>query len=243
MKKILAIIMSAALCVGMAGCSNNEPPVTNDFNYKVGVASFTHANKSYGYTEGKNGRGAVTTTNVAAVFDQSGKIVKISIDEIESNIGFDGKGQLVGFTGGEIKSKKEQGDSYGMKAASSIGKEWYQQVESLEKWLIGKNANDIIGSMTTPSSSSEMSPKNGTSYTNYSRNATMTNSSSDSSMTKGEAMDNTMIDNMTPNGNFMNDMFGGVYTNTWMDEDVRAGVTIDTTYMRYTIQKAYRNAK
>ena len=32
-----------------------------------------------------------------------------------------------------------------MKAASSIGKEWYQQIESLEKWLEGKKVNTIIG--------------------------------------------------------------------------------------------------
>ena len=110
MKKtfIPAVIIAAAV---LTACGGKTPTATQNFDYKVGTASYTHTNDSYGYTEGKNGRGAVSTTLVAAVFDNDGKIVKISIDEVESKIGFDSAGQLADFTAGEVKSKKELGDS------------------------------------------------------------------------------------------------------------------------------------
>lgn len=41
------------------------------------------------------------------------------------------------------KSKKELKDSYGMKANSSIGKEWYEQAEALEKLIVEKGVDNI----------------------------------------------------------------------------------------------------
>ncbi len=249
MKKIFSLLMAVAIAFGMTACgsSNNSKP-NSDFNYKVGVASLTHTNNTYGYTEGKNGRGAVTTTNVAAVFDQNGKIVKISIDETETNIGFDGSGQLVGYNPGEVKSKKELKDSYGMKGASGIGKEWYQQVESLEKWLVGKDVNALIGGMTVDTNTSNSNNTNSNnsrdaiSDTN-SKNSTMTNSNYSTIQNGGNSGTGLAGDVMMGAENLIDNLFGGKYSSNWMGEDLKASVTIDTSYIRYAIQKAYKNAK
>ena len=48
----------------------------------------------------------VTVTLMAAMAEG------LSIDEVESNIGFDQSGQLADFTPGEVKSKKELGEAY-----------------------------------------------------------------------------------------------------------------------------------
>ena len=233
--------------------------MTNDFNYKVGTASYTHTNDSYGYTDGRNGRGAVSTTLVAAVFDNNGQIVRISIDEVETNVGFDNMGQLADFTPGEVKSKKELGDAYGMKAASGIGKEWYQQIESLEKWLEGKKVNTIIGGAAaklgemvgdnsdmgytdqygsyTPGSNSNMTRADNSDMTANSNSMTTSDNSPMGDVMSGV---NSMIDGMTDGGENMS----GTTANTgWMDEDLKASVTIDTTYIQKAIEKAYRNAK
>lgn len=53
------------------------------------------------------------------------KLVKIRIDETGAK-SFDGT--LNG-------SKKELGDSYNMKSYSDIGKEWYEQINALEKFI------------------------------------------------------------------------------------------------------------
>lgn len=247
MKKILSFIMAGCAMMSLVSCgrkTTSESPstVSNNFNYKVGVASYTHTKDTYGYTEGKNGKGTVVTTNVAAVFAPDGKIVKIQIDETESNFGFDGKGQLVGYKAGEIKSKKEQRDAYGMKAVSGIGKEWYEQVEGLENWLVGKNVKDIVNGMTA---TDKKEPKNNTSNSTN-NNSNVVNDNSNATMNGNGVAEDIMngAENIA-NGvaNTVDDLFGGKYSTNWMDTDIRAGVTIDTKYIRHTIEKAYKNAK
>ncbi len=282
MKKIFSAGLVAAI-IALTACGADTPAATNDFNYKVGTASYTHTNDSYGYTEGRNGRGAVSTTLVAAVFDNNGQIVRISIDEVETDVGFDNAGQLADFTPGEVKSKKELGDAYGMKAASSIGKEWYEQIESLEKWLEGKKANTIVGGAAAdlgrmmgdnsdmgyinqqgtyiPGSASDITrgadnsiTSNGTQSSGGSSSGSASDSNNSSGTSSGSASGsssggmmgdamsgaNSMIDNMTDGG----ENLSGTTVNTgWMDEDLRASVTIDTTYIQKAIEKAYRNAK
>lgn len=267
MKKIFLACL-AAVAITMTACGTNTPTATDNFNYKVGTASYTHTNDSYGYADGKNGRGAVSTTLVAAVFDDNGQIVRISIDEVESNIGFDNTGRLTDFTPGEVKSKKELGDAYGMKAASSIGKEWYQQIESLEKWLEGRKVNTIIGGAAakfgdmladnsdmgytdqygtyTPGSASEItrgatsSTDNGVASGNTASGSMKNDSSSGGMIGDIASGANSIIDDMTDGG----ENHSGTTANTgWMDEDLKASVTIDTTYIQKAIEKAYRNAK
>lgn len=264
MKKIISALLLAVIMATTA-CGSKTPAATNNFNYKVGTASYTHTNDSYGYTDGRNGRGAVSTTLVAAVFDNNGQIVRISIDEVESNIGFDQTGQLADFTPGEVKSKKELGDAYGMKAASSIGKEWYQQIESLEKWLEGKKVNTIIGGAAAKlgrmlGDNSDMGYTD--QYGSYNpgtvgdmtRGATNSAvSMANSGMTSGSSAMNPSSGNIVGDvisgaNSVINDMADGGenYTGTtagWMDQDLKASVTIDTKYIEMAIEKAYRNAK
>lgn len=71
----------------------------------------------------KDEKGNYATAEVTIKGD---KIVSISLDEYK-----------------EGKSKKELGASYNMKAASSIGKEWNEQIEALEKYIV-KNGIDKI---------------------------------------------------------------------------------------------------
>ena len=243
MKKVIVSIL-LVLTLTATACGSKTPTATNNFNYKVGTASYTHTNDSYGYTEGKNGRGAVSTTVVAAVFDTNGKIVRVSIDEVETTMGIDATGQLTNFTAGEVKSKKELGDSYGMKAYSSIGKEWYQQVESLEKWLEGKTVNSVMGNNNAKmytmdnSYSTGYTTSNGMNYSNYSNGATTKNNAS-SSM-GGSVMDdiNSTIDDLTDGV-----VNSGSMASTWTDADLKASVTINTAYMQKAIEKAWQNAK
>ena len=149
MKKLTAIALAAAMALSLAACSSNPDNNSNadtidSASYKVGVGSYTVTENSASSLEGANGRGVASTTYVTVIFDSNNIIRKAYIDEVESKIYFDSNGQLV--TNGadtDIRSKRELGDEYNMKPASSIGKEWYEQVNSIENWLVGKNINDI----------------------------------------------------------------------------------------------------
>jgi len=259
MKKIFTAALAMALLISVTACGQNTTAGTSGMdNYKLGLAGYTHTDDSYGYTEGKNGRGAVSTTYVAAVFDGSGKIVKIAIDEVESNINFDATGQLADYAGGQVLSKKELGDNYGMRAASDIGKEWHEQISTMEKWLVGKDVKTIISSANSTNSGANSGT--GTASTATSGNNTSSgNASGSSTMTDGAVSSGAMGDiasgaNSVMDGvmsganNMMDGMVDGVGSitgtmNDWMDEDLKAGVTIDTTYIVRAIEKAYKNAK
>ena len=81
---------------------------------------------------------------VAIELDDAGKITAVSCDIAQNKIGFDAAGALTGELTGEHPTKKELGDAYGMKAATSIGKEWYEQAEALEAWCIGKTVEEVV---------------------------------------------------------------------------------------------------
>lgn len=148
MKKLLALTVALALSLSAVGCGSTDNNTNSDTidnaNYRVGVGSYTTASDSSPSVEGENGKGVVSTTYATVIFDENDVIRKVYIDEVQSKIYFDGNGQLVNKDAySEIRSKRELGDEYGMKAASDIGKEWYEQINSLESWLVGKNIKEI----------------------------------------------------------------------------------------------------
>ncbi|NLY29619.1 MAG: hypothetical protein GX047_03205 [Firmicutes bacterium] len=92
----------------------------------------------------KPGAPQVDTTLAATLFDDEGKVVGVVLDVIQSKIPYDTKtSQLAVDPKAPILSKKELKDNYGMRRASAIGKEWYEQAVELEKWMIGKTAAEI----------------------------------------------------------------------------------------------------
>ena len=148
MKRFLAFTAAFALSLNMVACGadrdNNPTDTVDSTGYKVGVGSYTTTENSRSSSEGEKGKGDVSTTYVTVIFDNNDIIKKVYIDEVESKIYFDSKGQLdEGKNNTNIRSKRELGDSYGMKAASPISKEWYQQINSLEDYLVGKNLRHI----------------------------------------------------------------------------------------------------
>ncbi len=261
MKRIIAFAMVFGSL--LTACGGDEKPNTNTntntFDYKTGLATYTHTNDTYGTTRDKNGQSAVSTTIVAAVFDNNGKIIDINIDEVESKTRFDSSGRLIGYTGGEVVSKRELGDDYNMKAASGIGKEWYEQIDTLEKWLVGRDVNTVISSakgrvsglMDWAGADRATWGAEGRTAANSGGNSMVTGNDSNSVIggtgndvtggtAGGDIMDgvNSAIDDIT---GYNTD--APVRDDSWMDADLKAGVTIDTTYIQRTIEKAYRNAK
>ena len=88
----------------------------------------------------KAGSVTINTTMCALELDDAGKITAVSFDIAQNKVGFDATGALTG----EHPTKKELGDGYGMKAASGIGKEWFEQAEALEDWCVGKTVEEVV---------------------------------------------------------------------------------------------------
>lgn len=234
MKRIFALLAAFGMALSLSACSGDDMTTADGdtYSYKLGMAAYTHTDGTRGYSEDKNGRAEASTTYVSAVFDKDGKIMDVKIDEVESAVDFDGSGSLVNYSYDRLKSKKELGDSYGMKAYSSIGKEWYEQVEYLENWLKGKKISDLdkASSSGSSSASSAMSVPATDSGSIVSGAVSTINSAAGEVKQGAEnLMDGAenMMENLTGFG----------------DEDLKAGVTIDTSYMKKALQEAYDNAK
>lgn len=139
MKKLFALTMLLLLAVG---CSNQATPP------KMGIGVVTKLSTSKGATEEKDGYVQAYVTVVAAQFDEQGKILKVKIDSVEPKGQFDTKGALQFDLEAQVLTKVEQGDNYGMKAASPIGKEAYEQFKALEDYMVGKTVQEVLAMPT-----------------------------------------------------------------------------------------------
>jgi len=113
----------------------------------IGADGFMGHNITIGKSkgvEGDNGPLAQVDTVMAAVgFTADGKVAAAIIDNAQTRVSFDKDGKLTSDPNAEYKTKVELGDDYGMKKQSQIGKEWYEQIAELEKWMSGKTIDEI----------------------------------------------------------------------------------------------------
>jgi hypothetical protein len=156
MKQLFSLIMILIIGV-LAGCGGGNNNSTTDYNsgdksesgiVKLGLGHNTSiaSSKDLGVdAEGKEVTpvGQVDTVMVAAAFDKDGKVVKVMIDNAQTKVNFDKALQVTSDTAAEYKTKVELGDDYGMIKASKIGKEWYQEIAELEKWMVGKTVEEV----------------------------------------------------------------------------------------------------
>lgn len=135
MKKLIALTLVLVL---IAGCS--APTL------KMGLGLISNVDiKPAGE---KDGSTQVDTTACAVTLDANGKIVGISWDVTQGKAKFGVDGTAKSEVATDIKSKKELKEEYNMKGASPIGKEWYEQIDALEKYSVGKAAADVVGMKT-----------------------------------------------------------------------------------------------
>ena len=107
---------------------------------KLGVSSNQSTSDA---TEDKDGYNQIETTFFAAAVNAEGKVVAASSDCVQVKFTFNNKGVSSFDTAKAISSKKEAGDSYGMKAYGGSAKEWYEQAAAFESACIGKTATEI----------------------------------------------------------------------------------------------------
>ena len=152
MKKILTTLCAVAM---LAGCTagGSKKSSTNTASTKeetaatvmVGTGSVTNvANK---VKEGADTTAQFDTTFASVVLE--GNVIKyVYFDVAQDKVTFDSAGHVTSDNATSM-SKKDLGDNYGMKDKSSIKKEWFEQVEALEKWAVGKTVEEVLNMPTT----------------------------------------------------------------------------------------------
>jgi hypothetical protein len=124
------------------GASAPASPNTSPGSAKTGFAVITSLSKSADAGE-KDGFAQVDSTAVAVTVDKEGKIIKCVIDAVQAKINFDDKGRLKTPAETTFKTKRELGEEYGMKKASGIGKEWFEQAEAFAAYVEGMTADEV----------------------------------------------------------------------------------------------------
>lgn len=134
---IIAVVMLIA--IALTACGGNAAAAGS----KLGFGAVTSIAKSTNAAADKAGNVQVYTMLAAVTLDSAGKITNVWIDSIQSNVAIDIAGKVTTDLKTMMPTKRELGDKYGLKAASKLGKEWYEQADALEKALIGKTKADI----------------------------------------------------------------------------------------------------
>ncbi|MFH5837428.1 hypothetical protein ACHAL6_15335 [Proteiniclasticum sp. C24MP] len=112
---------------------------------KVGLGATVSTAKSKS-AEGENGAVAqVDTTVVATALKADGTVAGSVIDVAQTKVAYDADGVVTNDKAAAVKSKVELGDEYGMKKASGIGSEWFEQALALAEWMKGKTVDEVTG--------------------------------------------------------------------------------------------------
>lgn len=111
---------------------------------KLGLGIFTHMDFSADASAEMNGNCEADALFAAVTVDEEGKITSIAVDANQGAAQIDTEGKIISELT-PFPTKRELGDNYGMKAASAIGKEWYEQADFIEEYAIGKTASEIAG--------------------------------------------------------------------------------------------------
>ncbi len=110
----------------------------------VKVESVTNIASSTSATADKDATAQVYTT--AGVFTVNGDTITSSIiDAVQANVNISADGKITSDLKGEVQTKNELGNNYGMSKTSSIGKDWFEQAASFGEYITGKTISEATG--------------------------------------------------------------------------------------------------
>lgn len=120
-----------------------DSTATSEDTLKLGVVATASGKDAKGAAAGS----AEVEISVTAAAVKDGKATAMVTDAISVTAAFDAKGKTP-LTSGNLATKLEQGEKYGMKAYGGAKLEWYEQAAAFDKECIGKTAAEITGLAT-----------------------------------------------------------------------------------------------
>lgn len=112
---------------------------------KLGLGVTTDMSKSKEATAEKAGVAQAYSFYSAVTTNAEGKITSCFIDASQGTINFDMTGAISTDLTIAQQSKQELKEGYGMKDASGIKKEWYEQANSFAAYVTGKTVDEVKG--------------------------------------------------------------------------------------------------
>ncbi len=156
MKKVISVLLLACMLLTLTACGAETPaaePTAEPAEATDAPAEANEAPAEAAETEYKLGMGVsvsldssdtnhaqVDATVATVVTDSEGKIVLCRIDCAQNKMDVTG-GQVD--AAATFTTKRDLKYDYNMVKYSNATLEWFEQVENLEKWVVGKTAEDI----------------------------------------------------------------------------------------------------
>ena len=137
MKKILTAALLTAMLLTLAATAFAA----------TGVGSVTSVSVTPATAE-KAGSVSAYVYTCAVTLDDNGVILGVDFDAVQPAGSFDVNGAAGEFNAAP-QSKNEIKEGYGMKKISPIGLEWYEQMDKLEDWCIGKTVEEVLATPLT----------------------------------------------------------------------------------------------
>ncbi|NLP35538.1 MAG: hypothetical protein GX359_10190 [Clostridiales bacterium] len=123
---------------------NNAQDLGASADDKLGLGIVSNLGKSKNASDEGDGLAQAYTHYAAVSLDKDSKITSSIIDASQGNVNFSVEGKVT-VIAEEIQTKNELGDGYGMKGASPIGKEWFEQAKAFADYITGKKVADVSG--------------------------------------------------------------------------------------------------
>ena len=139
MKRILSLVLVAVLAIGaiaLVGCNGAQ----NNKTVKLGLGVYV-TTKATSATKDADGQGQVTITAAVVTVDENGKITGCKLDTSDNTVMYTNDGKAI--SGGEFKTKYEQGDAYKMVANGGAKLEWYKQADAFAGLVVGKTLSEV----------------------------------------------------------------------------------------------------
>jgi len=130
---------------GVVAAIGKATPVNAAATDKLGIGIVTSTNRSADAADGQDGVAEAYSYYAVVTVNADGVVTSALIDSNIGDVKFDATGKITSDLTSRVATKLELGAAYGMKQASSIGKEWDEQANAFSAYVVGKTADEIKG--------------------------------------------------------------------------------------------------
>ncbi len=129
--------------------AQNAQVIGADAGDKLGLGIATDMHLSKAATADAAGSAQSYSFMTAVTYNDQGVVTSCIMDALQGTVAFDAAGQITSDVNQAPQTKNELGEAYGMKKASAIGKEWFEQAAGFAAFVVGKNAEQVTGIQLT----------------------------------------------------------------------------------------------
>lgn len=142
-KALMSMAVAAALLLTACGKDNSSTGSSSMGAASPGSSSAQSAAWRTGLavlieTEDDARTGTITTVAAAVLLDADGKLIDVTLDELEVSVSADGQGNVT--MPSDYRTKRQKGSDYPLAAASSLKKGWAEQADAFAAHLKGMTA-------------------------------------------------------------------------------------------------------